>query len=451
MSNYDRIKAECFEANLLLPLFKLIDLTFGNVSVADPDQGVFAIKPSGVDYALLTENDIVVIDMEGQVVEGALRPSSDTPTHRRLFRAFKGVRSVVHSHSRNAVAFAQAGRGIPCLGTTHADYFYGEVPVTRPMTPEEVRSEYEWETGNVIVERFKDLDPAEVSAVLVNGHGPFVVGAERQESGRKRASSGNRRRDGSENPATGLACSGDRKASAGQALPSQTRSWRLLRSGLSNQTIRMTKPIVFGLVGGAWRAEFYFRIAQALPERFRVAGCVAKSESTRSRVNAAWNIPVFDNIGDLLNEQPEFVVTSVPWAASEHLLVELASQNMPVLAETPPASDLEGLIRLWQNLPDNARIQVAEQYAFQPLHAARLAFVRSGKLGEISQVQVSAAHGYHGISLIRKFLDIDYENVAIRAFEFKSPLVAGPDRSGPPSEEKKKESLQTIAYLQFDR
>ncbi len=176
MSNYDRIKAECFEANLLLPLFKLIDLTFGNVSVADPDQGVFAIKPSGVDYALLTENDIVVIDMEGQVVEGALRPSSDTPTHRRLFRAFKGVRSVVHSHSRNAVAFAQAGRGIPCLGTTHADYFYGEVPVTRPMTPEEVRSEYEWETGNVIVERFKDLDPAEVSAVLVNGHGPFVWG-----------------------------------------------------------------------------------------------------------------------------------------------------------------------------------------------------------------------------------------------------------------------------------
>jgi predicted dehydrogenase len=136
----------------------------------------------------------------------------------------------------------------------------------------------------------------------------------------------------------------------------------------------MAKPIVFGLVGGRWRAEFYFRIAQALPGRFRVAGCVAQSETTRTRVKADWNIPVFDKIDGLLNEQPEFVVTSVPWAASEPLLLELASRNVPVLAETPPASDLQGLIRLWQNLPDNARIQVAEQYAFQPLHAARLAF-----------------------------------------------------------------------------
>lgn len=177
MSNYEFIKAECYEANLLLPVFKLIDLTFGNVSVADPDQGVFAIKPSGVDYKRLTVNDIVVIDMDGQVVEGALRPSSDSPTHRRLFQAFTGIRSVVHSHSRNAVAFAQAGRGIPCFGTTHADYFFGEVPVTRPMSTEEVKSGYEWETGNVIVETFKSINPAEVSAVLVHGHGPFVWGA----------------------------------------------------------------------------------------------------------------------------------------------------------------------------------------------------------------------------------------------------------------------------------
>jgi L-ribulose-5-phosphate 4-epimerase len=176
MSKYDGIKAECYEANLLLPEFKLIDLTFGNVSVADPGEGVFAIKPSGVDYQQLSESDIVVVDMEGQVVEGVLRPSSDAPTHRRLFQAFQGIRSVVHSHSRNAVAFAQAGRGIPCFGTTHADYFYGEVPVTRPMTQEEVRSAYEWETGNVIVERFKDLNPAELSAVLVHGHGPFAWG-----------------------------------------------------------------------------------------------------------------------------------------------------------------------------------------------------------------------------------------------------------------------------------
>jgi L-ribulose-5-phosphate 4-epimerase len=176
MSNYHDIKAECYEANLLLPEYKLIDLTFGNVSVADPERRVFAIKPSGVDYSAMKVNDMVVVDFEGKIVEGSLRPSSDTPTHHRLFKAFTGIRSVVHTHSRNAVAFAQAGRGIPCLGTTHADYFCGEVPVTRPMTAEEIQSAYEWETGNVIVERFKHLNPMDVCAVLVNGHGPFVWG-----------------------------------------------------------------------------------------------------------------------------------------------------------------------------------------------------------------------------------------------------------------------------------
>lgn len=176
MSKYDEIKAECYEANLLLPKYKLIDLTFGNVSVAEPEHQVFAIKPSGVDYSAMKANDMVVVDFEGIVVEGSLRPSSDMPTHRRLFQAFTGVRSIVHTHSRNAVAFAQAGRGIPCLGTTHADSFYGEVPVTRPMTAEEIQSAYEWETGNVIAERFKHLNPTEVCAVLVNSHGPFVWG-----------------------------------------------------------------------------------------------------------------------------------------------------------------------------------------------------------------------------------------------------------------------------------
>jgi hypothetical protein len=211
----------------------------------------------------------------------------------------------------------------------------------------------------------------------------------------------------------------------------------------------MSEPIVFGLVGGGWRAEFYFRIAQELPGRFRVAGCFARSEATRNGIKRAWDIPVFDTIDGLLSEGPDFVVTSVPWAASGPLLVELAAQNMPVLAETPPASDLGALISLRQNLPDKARVQVAEQYAFQPLHAARLAFVRAGKLGEISQVQVSVAHGYHGISLIRKFLGVSFENAVIRASAFKSPLIAGPGRTGPPSEEKKKESLQIIAHLEF--
>src|ERR1700688_332202 len=211
----------------------------------------------------------------------------------------------------------------------------------------------------------------------------------------------------------------------------------------------MALPILFGVVGGTWRAEFFFRIAQALPGRFRVAGCFAPSEATRTRIKADWDIPVFEHLDGLLKEKPEFVVTSVPWAASEPLIVELSSKNMPVLAETPPAADLEGLTRLWQSLPAHAKVQVAEQYAFQPLHAARLAFVRAGKLGEISQVQVSVAHGYHGISLIRKFLGITFENVVMRAFTFKSPLIAGPGRAGPPSEEKEIESTQTIAYLQF--
>jgi L-ribulose-5-phosphate 4-epimerase len=177
MSTFQDIKDECYEANLLLPEYKLIDLTFGNVSVADQARGVFAIKPSGVDYTTMKAADMVIVSIEdGKSVEGNLRPSSDTPTHRRLFQAFQGIRAVVHTHSRNAVAFAQAKIGIPCLGTTHADYFYGEVPVTREMTREEIETAYEWETGNVIVERFKDLDPLQMSAVLVSSHGPFAWG-----------------------------------------------------------------------------------------------------------------------------------------------------------------------------------------------------------------------------------------------------------------------------------
>jgi L-ribulose-5-phosphate 4-epimerase len=176
MSSYQAIKEECCEANRQLPGLGLVDLTFGNVSVIDRAQGVFAIKPSGVDYQKLTPDDMVVVDLEGAVVEGTLRFSSDTPTHRRLFRAFTGIRAVVHTHSRNATAFAQAGKAIPCFGTTHADYFFGEVPVTRQMTAREIEVAYEWETGNVIVERFQRINPEEVSAVLVHGHAPFVWG-----------------------------------------------------------------------------------------------------------------------------------------------------------------------------------------------------------------------------------------------------------------------------------
>lgn len=176
MSDFQSIREECCEANRRLGRSGLVDITFGNVSVADPDQQVFAIKPSGVDYDQLTPADMVIVGYDGAIIEGTLRPSSDTPTHRRLFLAFPGIRAVVHTHSRSAVAFAQAGRDIPCLGTTHCDYFHGPVPVTRGMTPAEVTGDYEWETGEVIVERFGDLDPLHVPAVLVRNHGPFTWG-----------------------------------------------------------------------------------------------------------------------------------------------------------------------------------------------------------------------------------------------------------------------------------
>lgn len=177
MKDFRSIQEECLEANLLLPKTGLVDLTFGNVSVCDPEEKVFAIKPSGVDYTKLRAADMVIVDFEGRTVHGELRPSSDAPTHRRLFLAFSGIKSVVHTHSRHAVAFAQAGRGIPCFGTTHSDYFHGEVPVTRSLTEDEISNAYEWETGNVIVERFSDLDPTHIPAVLVRHHGPFAWGS----------------------------------------------------------------------------------------------------------------------------------------------------------------------------------------------------------------------------------------------------------------------------------
>jgi L-ribulose-5-phosphate 4-epimerase len=172
----EELKREAYEANLALPKHGLINLTFGNASAVDRAQGIFAIKPSGVDYAALTPADMVLVDLEGKKVEGKLTPSSDTPTHRRLFLAFDKIGGVVHTHSSHATAFAQAGRSIPIFGTTHADYFYGDIPVTRKMTQQEVSTAYEWETGNVILERFTGLDPLDFPAVLVNRHAPFTWG-----------------------------------------------------------------------------------------------------------------------------------------------------------------------------------------------------------------------------------------------------------------------------------
>ena len=174
------LRERVFRANLALNESGLVMGTFGNVSGADLEARVVAIKPSGVPYAQMTARDMVVLSLDsGEVVDGALRPSSDTPTHLELYRAF-GCGAVVHTHSEHATAFAQARQPIRCLGTTHADYFRGDVPVTRPMTSTEVGGEYEAETGRVIVETFRahGRDPREVSAVLVANHGPFVWAAD---------------------------------------------------------------------------------------------------------------------------------------------------------------------------------------------------------------------------------------------------------------------------------
>ena len=170
----EELKREAYEANIALPKHGLINLTFGNASAIDRSKGIFAIKPSGVDYTALTPADMVLVDLDGKKVEGKLNPSSDTPTHRRLFLAFEKIGGVVHTHSSHATAFAQAGRSIPIFGTTHADYFNGDIPVTRKMTAQEIASAYEWETGNVILERFKGIDPLDFPAVLVNRHAPFT-------------------------------------------------------------------------------------------------------------------------------------------------------------------------------------------------------------------------------------------------------------------------------------
>ena len=173
MSTIALLKAEVLEANLELVRHGLVVHAFGNASAIDRDTGLVVIKPSGVPYEELEAASLVVTDLEGRLVDGLFRPSSDLPTHLALYKAFPDIGSVVHTHSRFATIWAQAGRELPCLGTTHADYFRGAVPITGPMTAGEIQSAYEWNTGQVIVRRFATLDPMEIPAVLVHGHGPF--------------------------------------------------------------------------------------------------------------------------------------------------------------------------------------------------------------------------------------------------------------------------------------
>lgn len=170
------LREEVLEANLELVRRGLVLYTFGNASGVDRERGLVVIKPSGVPYDTMRPDHMVVVDLDGKIVEGTMRPSSDLPTHLVLYRAFAEVGGVVHTHSRSATAWAQARTPIPCFGTTHADYFHGEVPVTDYLSPEEIGSQYEVNTGHVIVRRFETLNPLRMPAVLVAGHAPFAWG-----------------------------------------------------------------------------------------------------------------------------------------------------------------------------------------------------------------------------------------------------------------------------------
>jgi hypothetical protein len=206
----------------------------------------------------------------------------------------------------------------------------------------------------------------------------------------------------------------------------------------------------FVLIGAGWRADFYLRIAAALPERFRITGALVRDEAKGKTFERQWHVPTFRNLEALLKAtSPDFAVISTPWAMTPVFIKILANLDMPALAETPPAPDLAGLKKLLPIIKGNAKVQVAEQYLFQPLHAARLELVKIGKLGTISQAQVSVAHGYHGISIMRAMLGVRFENASITAKSFTSKLVEGSDRSGPPKKEKIIDSNQVIAHFDF--
>lgn len=178
----ESLKEEVLRANLQLPEYRLVTFTWGNVSGIDRESGLFVIKPSGVDYDRLTVDDLVVVDLDGRKVEGRLNPSSDTPTHLELYRAFPEIGGIVHTHSPWATSWAQAGRAVPCYGTTHADYFYGDIPCTRRLTDEEIDLAYEKNTGLVIIDVFRKRDIMSVPGVLCTNHGPFSWGKNSAEA-----------------------------------------------------------------------------------------------------------------------------------------------------------------------------------------------------------------------------------------------------------------------------
>ena len=212
----------------------------------------------------------------------------------------------------------------------------------------------------------------------------------------------------------------------------------------------MTTPIRFGLIGAGWRAEFFLRVAQARPDFFECTGVVSRSPGKAAALAQRFGTRAFDTWRELVGvTRPDYVITSVPWAVAPELLRELTREGMPVLSETPPAPTIDALDELWSALGASARVQIAEQYAFQPHHAARLNFVYGGKLGPISQVQISVAHGYHGVNLLRRFLGVGYEGAALSGRRFRSRVVAGASRSGPPQKEELRDVDQDIVTFDY--
>lgn len=219
---------------------------------------------------------------------------------------------------------------------------------------------------------------------------------------------------------------------------------------MSAERSQFSAPIRFGIIGGGWRAEFYLRIAKAMPDLFTIAGLAIRNPERRAEVAETWGIPVFADLDEMLGKgEPSFVVTSVSWPANPGFLRALAERGVPALSETPPAPDLPGLIEVNKLTAAGARIQVAEQYHAQPHHAALLNYLRLGPIGQPTQAQVSVGHGYHGISLIRRFLGLGYESPTVVGLRFSSPIVAGGTREGPPSEEKVTQSAQDFYWFDF--
>jgi predicted dehydrogenase len=209
--------------------------------------------------------------------------------------------------------------------------------------------------------------------------------------------------------------------------------------------------MTFGIVGAGWRTDFFLRIARELPDRFTVGGVVVRDAAKREAFGQRWGVPTFPTLDDMLAAaNPLFVIVSVSWGASVELLTACAARGVPALGETPPAPDLDGLRALGEVVQRGGRIQIAEQYLFQPLHAARIAIAHSGRIGTPTQAQVSVAHGYHGISLVRKYLGVTFENATVTATRFVSPIVESPGRNGPPPAKKVVDSAQVIAHFAFE-